>query len=52
MGWKQVSHKKHHDKRESDRHPPSMMRSPEEGVYVKMCGSDGDIIDCTVLVKE
>ncbi len=52
MGWKPTSHKKHHDKREHDKHPPSMMRQPEDGIFVKMCGTDKEIINTTVMVKK
>ncbi len=52
MGWKPVSHKKHHDKHENDKHPPSMMRTLEEGVFIKMRETDKAVIDIVPVVKE
>lgn len=48
MGWKPVSHKKHHDKRETDKHPPSMMRSIEDGIFTPFVGTDKDVVDVEV----
>jgi hypothetical protein len=47
MGWKPVSHKKHHD----EKYTPSMVRSLEDGIFVKMRETDKKIMDVEVVIK-